>query len=49
MSNKPIFPAGDSWNEFEKTIFTPEELAVSNLRVALTSEIIKARQEKGVT
>lgn len=49
MKNKPISPAGDSWNDFEKTIYTPEELAASDLRVALASEIIKARQEKGVT
>lgn len=49
MSNKPISPVGDSWNEFEKAIFTPEELAASGLRIALASEIIKARHEKGVT
>lgn len=49
MKNKPISPAGESWDEFEKTIYTPEELAASDLRVALASEIIKARQDKGVT
>ena len=38
---------GDSWDNVEKKIFTPEEIAESNLRVALISEIIKARQEKG--
>lgn len=49
MRSKPISPKGDSWSEFEKSIYTPEELAASDLRVALASEIIKARQEKGVT
>lgn len=49
MKNKPISPVGDNWSEFEKTIYTPAELAASDLRVALASEIIKARQEKGVT
>lgn len=30
-------------------LFTPEEIAESNLRVALIGELIKARQEKGIT
>ena len=30
-------------------LFTPEEIAESNLRVALVGEIIKARQEKGIS
>ena len=38
-----------TWDEFEKTIFTPEEIAESNLRVALIGELIKARNEKGIT
>lgn len=49
MKNKPISPMGDSWSRFEKSIYTTEELAASDLRVALASEIIKARQEKGMT
>ena len=41
---------GGSWDdEFEKEIFTPEEIAASNLRVALIGEFIKARNEKGIT
>ncbi len=40
---------GMSWEEFEKEIFTPEEIAESNMRVALIGELIKARQEKGIS
>ena len=39
----------DEWDDFEKEIFTPEEIAASDLRVALISEIIKARNEKGIS
>ena len=35
--------------EFIDTILTPEEIAESNLRVALIGELIKARQEKGLS
>lgn len=38
-----------SWNEIEAELFTPEEIAESNLRVALIGELIKARQEKGIS
>nr|WP_207635787.1 helix-turn-helix transcriptional regulator [Clostridium sp. MD294] len=31
------------------TLFTPEEIAESDLRVAIIGEIIKARQEKGIS
>lgn len=49
LKNKVISPIGDSWDTFEKEIFTPAELAASNLRVSLIGEIINARQEKGLT
>jgi len=42
-------PIGDSWDEFEKEIFTPEEIAASDLRVALINELICARNEKGIS
>lgn len=42
--NKPI---GNNALEFMDDILTPEEVAQSNLRVALIGEFIKARQEKG--
>ena len=38
-----------TWEEWEKSHFTPEEIAESNLRVALIGELIKARTERGVT
>lgn len=40
---------GHTWEDAEKELFTPEEIAASNLRVALIGELIKARQEKGIT
>ncbi len=40
---------GRNWEELEKEIFTPEEIAESRLRVALISELIKARQEQGIS
>lgn len=40
---------GRSWGEVRAELFTPEEIAESNLRVALIGELIKARQEKGIT
>lgn len=40
---------GDDALEFMDSLLTPEEVAESNLRVALIGEIIKARQEKGIT
>ena len=35
--------------EFMDTLLTPEEIAESDLRVALIGELIKARQEKGLS
>ena len=40
---------GSGWGEVRAELFTPEEIAESNLRVALIGELIKARQEKGIT
>lgn len=38
------------WDEeFDKEHFTPEEIAESNMRVALITELIKARQEQGIS
>lgn len=36
------------WN-IQRELFTPEEIAASNPRVALIGELVKARQEKGST
>ena len=38
-----------TWDEVEKELYTPEEIAASDLRVALIGELIKARKEKGIT
>ncbi|MBQ8922125.1 MAG: helix-turn-helix domain-containing protein [Oscillospiraceae bacterium] len=38
-----------TWDDVENELFTPEEIAESNLRVALIGEIIKARKEEGIT
>ena len=38
-----------TWTEWEKAHFTSDELAESNLRVALIGELIKARNERGIT
>lgn len=46
MNNSAI---GHSWDEIEKDIFTPEEIAESDLRVAFISELIKARHELGIS
>lgn len=40
---------GRSWEKVRGELFTPEEIAESDLRVALIGEIIKARQEKGLS
>ncbi len=51
MNNSAI---GGTWDELEQELLekgylTPEEIAASNLRVALIGELIKARQEKGLS
>lgn len=46
MNNNAI---GRDALEFMNTLLTPEEIAESNLRVALIGELIKARQEKGLS
>lgn len=40
---------GDDVLAFMDSFLTPEEIAESDLRVALISELIKARQEKGIS
>lgn len=40
---------GHKWSDVREEIFTPEEIAESDLRVALIGEIIHARQEKGLS
>ena len=40
---------GSSWDDLQKTIFTKEEIAASELRVALMLEIIDARKKQGIS
>ena len=49
MNNANKSAIGKSWNEARAELFSQEEIAESNLRVALIGEIIKARQEKGIS
>ncbi len=47
ITNNPAI--GRSWEEVRSELFTPEEIAASNLRVALIGELIKARHKKGIS
>lgn len=38
-----------TWDDVRKENFTREEIAESDLRVALIGELIKARKERGIT
>ena len=40
---------GSKWDDVRKEIFTPEKIAESDLRVSLIGELIKARQQKGLS
>ena len=38
-----------TWEDVRKEMFTPEEIAESNLRVALIGELVKARKERSLS
>ena len=40
---------GESWDEVERELFTPEEIAESHLRAAIIAELVKARREQGIS
>lgn len=40
---------GDDWDDVRKELFTPEEIAESDLRVAVISALIDAREEQGIS
>lgn len=44
-----VFPVGSNWDDLEREIFTPEEIRAGNLRVAVIGELIRARQEAGIS
>ncbi|WP_406043525.1 hypothetical protein [Succinimonas sp.] len=45
IMNKAI---GRSWEEIEREIFTPDEIAAAELKASLVSEQIKARKDKNL-
>ena len=47
--SKRISPKGRTWVEVERELFTPEEIAASNLRVDIMVELTKARNERGIS
>lgn len=40
---------GHEWGQVRNELFSKEEIAESNLRVALVGEIVKAREEMGIS
>lgn len=40
---------GDNWLDVQAELFTPEEIRESDMRVAIISELIEARTEKGIS
>ncbi len=49
MRNSQNSPIGDDWEDVRQELFTKEEIAESDLRVALIGELIAARQEQGIS
>lgn len=49
MSKNKISPKGSTWDELEKQLFTAEEIEESKVRVSIINEMIKAREENGIT
>lgn len=49
MSKAKISPRGSSWDDLEKQLFTPEQIAESDARVEIINEMIRAREEEGIT
>lgn len=47
MATKNGFKVWDA--ELEKELFTPEEIAASDLRVAIIGELVKAREAQGIS
>ena len=46
MNKKAI---GDSWADFEREHLSREEIAASDLRIALMDEIVRARKSRGLS
>ena len=48
MNNKTS-PRGQTWAEVRAELYTAEEIRESDIRVAIMSELIKARNERGIS
>ncbi len=46
LKERGVEALGDEWADVRRELFTPEENAASDARVALMGEILKAREEK---
>jgi DNA-binding phage protein len=44
-----ISPRGHTWQEVRKQLYTPEEIAECDLKVAILGALIEARKDKGMT
>lgn len=49
MKKNKIGPKGDSWEDFKSSLLSSEERDELELKIKLVSEILKARQELGLT
>lgn len=49
MSKNKKYSEFPTWEEVESDLFSPEEIAASNLKVALMEELINSRKEKNIT
>ena len=49
IKNTTNSPVGDSWEDIRRELYSDEQIAESDLRVALIGELIKARNEQGIS
>jgi len=49
MAENKYIESLTTWDDIEKDLFTPEEIAASDLRVELMIQIARARKEQGIT
>lgn len=47
--DKHVSPIGDHWDDLRTILLTPDEIAETDLKVALISEMISARKQQGLT
>lgn len=46
---KSVSPIAATWEEIQKEMFTPQEIAECDLWVSVVGELIRARQEMGIS